>query len=329
MDRIRDLCVRILGRDGDLKAAAVLAAVLLFHAIHPKVVATAVLDVPVEAISDNPRCLVTGVSPETVKVTVRGAADAVAALAGADVSVRAVSSNTNFLSRETVSLDSSSISDFGRMAVVSVVPAQVEVSLDRLGNWVTTNYVAQPRLVGQPLQSHAAVVMPTSLEVKAFGSMKQLEEFSRKGIRLPTSSIDVEGKTQSFAAVVDIKIPPDSGITSLSPSNFMVTVELTPIRLRNQDGGTASAPTMLSKEEAEAMASAPEPDATATAGADQQLAPSAPGAEEKSAPQEPVQIGELLTPEEKKEAAAGGGAIGASDADAAISPSLDAPVQEP
>lgn len=303
---------RLLGPDGDLKIWALAVAFLLFQAIHPKVTATAVFDVPVTPVSDNARCLATGVEPETVKVTVRGPADAVASLGGANISVRAVSSNPEFLSRETVPLEPPVLSGSGRVRVVSVWPSKAEVRLDRLGNWVTTNYVAQPRLEGQPLQSHAAVIMPTDLEVKAFGSIKQLEEFSRKGIRLPTSSIDVEGKTQTFSANVEIKIPPDSGITSLSPSNFTVTVELTPIRLRNIDGGTASTPTVLSQEEAEAMKAAPAHEGqeaapgTPVGPVGPASTPSAARGNETpdGATPAPALAGELLTPEEKEAAAA-------------------------
>lgn len=295
LGRLRALAVRAFGRDGDLKVLALFAAFLLFQAVRPAVNKSASFMVPVSVASENPLCTVTGVDPAEVAVTLVGPQEALAALNQAGLAFSLVSRNPDFRARESVPLRAEDLSGAGRLRVAGVSPASAVVSFDRLGNWITTNYVATPRLVGSPLQSTARVVMPAALEVRAFGSMTRLEEFSRKGILLPTSPVDVEGKTQTFQTNVDIRIPPDSGITSLSPSNFPVTVEITPVQVRRPQGGAAAAPTLISEKEAAAAAAAEAPE------------------EEPAAPPEPEEPGEpedLLTPEEKQ-------ARAAADSDAA------------
>lgn len=253
--RISEFLVHRLGADGDLKVLALLVALLLFMEITPRVYKSATYEVPVSVVSENALCIVTGSDPASASVTLYGDANAFDELDPKTLAIRLRSKNEDFKSRETIAMDASSVTGaIGRLRVTSVSPAAAVVSLDLLGNWVTTNFVYKPRLVGAPLQSTAQVIMPENLAVTAFGSIKKLEEFSKKGIMLPTSPIDVEGKTQTFQTMVDIIIPADSGITALDPSSFQVTVKFTPVKSRGNPGGTASAPQKISLEDAAAAA---------------------------------------------------------------------------
>ena len=89
-----------------------------------------------------------------------------------------------------------------------------------------TGRIATPRLEGVPVQGSASVEMPTNLTVLVQGSKSKMEAFREKKILLPTSPINVEGKTESFDATVAILPPPDSGITKVEPATVTVHVDV-------------------------------------------------------------------------------------------------------
>lgn len=232
---VRDAAVRLLGPNGDLKALSLVLAALLFYAIRPNVSRTETFSVPVLVRTTNPLCTVVGVEPADVAVTLRGPIEDLARFSADDISITLVTENLDNIAAEDIDIAPGDIagapnSPLGRrrLRVVGVSPSRVQAVYDRLMRWAPTNFVATPRLVGTPLESNAEVVMPSNLVVSVLGEGELLKEFSGKGIKLPTASIDVEGRTKSFDTLVPIRIPADSGIISITPSNFLATVRITP-----------------------------------------------------------------------------------------------------
>ena len=117
-----------------------------------------------------------------------------------------------------------------------------------------------------------------SVTVTVYGSVKRLGAFSAKGIRLPTDPVDVEGKTESFDAVVAIRPPEDSGITSVEPAEVKAHVEIRTHAAIDAGDIHVSAPILLKPEDVEPKPSDAKP-AGPEAPADAAEAPAAPAEE--------------------------------------------------
>ena len=255
---------RLLGRDGDLKVLAVLAAVVVYILVEPLSAGIErQFSVPVRVMPAGRTTAVVGVTPSMASVTLRGRTDDFTAFNSDDLCVE-LRPTTNQLS---------TVADVDPLNVTNKLSAVLRVGLqdvkgvpDRFRivgistNSVTVDYdymskmpvfLARPRTVGAPVQGTAVASFPTNLSLTAFGSVKKLSAFGAKRILLPTDAIDVEGKTESFDAVVEIRPPEDSGITSVVPSNVTVHVE---IRTRAAIGAGdihVSAPILLKSEDVE------------------------------------------------------------------------------
>ena len=211
---------RLLGHDGDLKVLAVLAALVVYGLVEP--VSAGIertFSVPVRVLPAGGTTAVVGVSPLAVSVTLRGGAEDFTAFDPDALRIELHPAPEENALSDVLAVGPANVTNvLDRLRVVGVSPASVTVEYDYLSMIVTTNFVAKPRLAGHPVQGIASVSLPTNLAVTVYGSVKKLGAFSAKGIRLPTDAIDVEGKTESFDAVVAIRPPEDSGITSVEPS---------------------------------------------------------------------------------------------------------------
>ena len=114
-----------------------------------------------------------------------------------------------------------------RLRVVGISTNAVRVSYDNLRAWtITEKNLALPQIEGAPLQGIATVSVVPDQSFTISGSEKRAGEFIGKGIRLPLDAVSVEGKIDGFEAAVPIRIPAESGITSVAPSNALVRVTI-------------------------------------------------------------------------------------------------------
>lgn len=275
---------RLLGRDGDLKVLAVLAALVVYALVEPLSAGIErTVSVPVRVLPEGKTTAVVGVTPSAVAVTLRGNAEGFTAFDADALRVELRPAPEEGALSETLFVGAKDVTNvLDRLRVVDVSPTSVAVEYDFMSMMVTTNFVARPRLLGRPIQGVASVSLPTNLAVTVYGSVKKLGAFSAKGIRLPTDAIDVDGKTESFDTVVAIRPPEDSGITRVEPSEVAAHVEIRTRAAIDADDIHVSAPILLKTEDAEpkpAEVRSAAPDAPAPAGE----SPSAQGGEPSAA----------------------------------------------
>ena len=270
---------RALGRDGDLKVLAVLAAFVVYALVEPiSAGIERTVSVPVRVLPEGGTTAVVGVTPSAVAVTLRGNAAGFTAFDADALRVELRPEPAEGALSDQLSVGPKDVTNvLDRLRVVAVSPASVAVEYDFMSKMVTTNFVARPRLLGRPIQAVASVSLPTNLAVTVYGSVKKLGAFAAKGIRLPTDSIDVEGKTESFDTVVAIRPPEDSGITSVEPSEVTAHVEIRTRAAIDADDIHVSAPILLKSDDAE-----PKPSDARPAGPDASL----PAGEPPSGPNE-------------------------------------------
>ena len=255
---------RLLGRDGDLKVLAVIVAILVYGLVEPLSAGIErKFSVPVRVLPESGMTAVVGVAPTMASVMLRGRAEDFTAFDQDALRVE-LRPTTNQLSivadvdplnatNELSAVLGVGLQDVkgvpDRLRIVGVLPDSVKVDYDYMSKMPVC--LARPRTVGAPVQGTAVASFPTNLSLTAFGSVKKLSAFGAKRILLPTDAIDVEGKTESFDAVVAIRPPEDSGITSVEPSEVTVHVE---IRTRAAIGAGdihVSAPILLKPEDIE------------------------------------------------------------------------------
>ena len=227
-DRVRNGLRRRLGPNGDLMALSVLLALVLIRLIRPIAVGERTFSVPVSVASTSPSSTVVGVAPASVTVTLRGPVKTLEAFYGPGLSLPLSSANTGRHRSETLPFgarDLRGVDD--RLRVVGISTNAVRVSYDNLRAWtITEKNLALPQIEGAPLQGIATVSVVPDQSFTISGSEKRAGEFIGKGIRLPLDAVSVEGKIDGFEAAVPIRIPAESGITSVAPSNALVRVTI-------------------------------------------------------------------------------------------------------
>jgi hypothetical protein len=228
LERFQSFCVRALGPNGDLKVLSVLLAALLFFLIRPFAVGnTKTFSVPVRVSSSNPYVTVVDFAPKTASVTLRGPRNKIDSFDPSQLALEIEEAFPDTEGRVFRPLGARALRGEGDLNFLSCPVDVVRVELDYTAKWETTNLVALPQLVGRPVEGGTATVRladPVSVVVK--GSIRKLNEFRDAGLLLPTEPVDVEGKTKSFSETVAIKIPADSGITSVEPAAVLAYVDI-------------------------------------------------------------------------------------------------------
>ena len=259
------LARRCLGPNGDLKVLAVLGAAVVYGLVEPLSAGIErTVSVPVRVLPESGMTAVLGVTPAAVSVTLRGDAEDFTAF-DADALRVELRPSTNLLSivtdvdPQSVTNDLSAVLAVGpqdvagvldKLRIASVSPSSVAVEYDYMSKMPV--HLAKPKTSGIPAQEGTAVAsFPTNLSLTAFGSVKKLSAFGAKRIRLQTDEIDVEGKTESFDAIVAVVPPPDSGIERVEPAEVPVHVEIL-IRAAADAGDIdVATPVLLTLEDAE------------------------------------------------------------------------------
>ena len=228
LERLQALCVRAFGPNGDLKVLSALLAALLFFLIRPFAVGnTKTFSVPVRVSSSNPYVTVVDFAPKTASVTLRGPRNKIDSFDPSQLALEIEEAFPDTEGRVFRPLGARALRGEGDLNFLSCPVDVVRVELDYTAKWETTNLVALPQLVGRPVEGGTATVRladPVSVVVK--GSIRKLNEFRDAGLLLPTEPVDVEGKTKSFSETVAIKIPADSGITSVEPAAVLAYVDI-------------------------------------------------------------------------------------------------------
>lgn len=265
--RLREPCVRVLGENGDLKVLAVLLAALLYFLIRPFAAdSTKTFSVPVRIVSSNSAVTVVDYAPRTVSVTLHGRQNQINSFDPAQLAMEleeafpeeevetAFADDEGYIRRPIVPR---MLRGNGDLRFLSCQADAVRIQVDYTGKWETENLVAVPALVGRPVEGGTATVRlddPVAVVVK--GSIRRLNDFRDRGLLLPTEPVDVEGKTTSFSQEVAIKIPADSGITSVEPAAVTAWIDIA-IAVTNR---TETAAPVLLKDAEPPPASGPEPD---------------------------------------------------------------------
>ena len=232
------LACRCLGPDGDLKVLAVVAAAIVYGLVvafevpsEPKDERT--FPVPVRVLSQNASSAVLGPDPAFVDVTLRGPEKELAAFAADALSVELRALPRKDVLSEKLSVRKKNVRNVPKaFRIRTIEPAKVTVEYDPMSTSQATDVIARPRLLGLEKLRGSARISDESLdeiaglEVTIYGSMKKLNAFSEKRIRLPTDPIDVEGKTADFETVVAIRPPEDLGIAKVEPDRIKVRVEI-------------------------------------------------------------------------------------------------------
>ena len=227
-DRVRNGLRRRLGPNGDLMVLSVLIAIVLIRLIRPIAVGERTFSVPVSVASTSPSSTVVGVSPASVIVTLRGPVKSLEAFYGPGLSLPLSSANPGRHRSETLPFEAGDLRGVDdRLRVVGMSTNAVRVSYDNLRAWtITEKNLAPPQIEGAPLEGVATASVAPGQTFTISGSEKRTGEFVQKGIRLPLEPISVEGKIDGFEAAVPIRIPAESGITSVAPSNALVRVTI-------------------------------------------------------------------------------------------------------
>lgn len=222
-------CRRVFGPNGDLKVLAVVVSALLIALVHQRVVSVLqerTYTVPVSVKSENDLFAVFSFEPEAAQISLRGTQDQFATFDPARLAVEIPAKNAKGAGRERLKIRGSNILGSGDLKIVDVEPKAVDVHYDPMFTWDMVDRVAPPKLEGAPVQGDATVEMKTNLTVVVHGSKSKILAFREKKILLPTSPVNVDGKTESFDATVAIMVPPDSGITKVEPATVQVRVNV-------------------------------------------------------------------------------------------------------
>jgi hypothetical protein len=231
------LACRCLGPNGDLKVLAVVAAAVIYGLVARQIPADRKIErsfpVQVKVISQTDSSAVLGVRPAFVDVTLRGAEKDLAAFSPDALFVELRASPRKDVLSEELSVRGKYVRNVpAPFRIRAVAPAKVTVEYDPMSASRATDVIARPQLLGLDKLRGTARISDDSLAeiagcvVTIYGSMKRLNAFSEKRIRLPTDPIDVEGKTADFEAVVAIRPPEDLGITKVEPDRIRVRVEI-------------------------------------------------------------------------------------------------------
>lgn len=228
LERLRAGCRRRLGQNGDLKVLSAVLAAFLFFLIRPFAVGnTKTFTVPVRVASGNEKVSILDYSPKSASVTLRGPRTAIDSF---DPTQLAMEIREEFPQGEGVvsrPAGAASLVGRGSLRFQSCSVDQIRIELDYTATWNTTNMVAVPAVAGRPVEGGTATVRlgePVVVVVK--GPIRKINEFRDAGLLLPTEPVDVEGKTKSFETPVAIKIPADSGITSVEPGFVHALVDI-------------------------------------------------------------------------------------------------------
>lgn len=235
-DTAAQLFDKTLGHNGGLKTVSFLLALLIILGVHQQSFGQKKdYRVPLHIQNQNSKTVIVSTSPKTVRIWLRGSKDEIDRFDETALSLEQNFSPVPNCASEgcshidTVKLSPKSIKGLGNLRVDSIIPEEITVTYEHMAKLVTTNIVKLPVLRGKPLQATASVSLPTPLVVTFFGPYSKLSDFGKKGLFIPTSEIDVDGKTESFTQMVRLLIPSDSGILSADPS--IVTASVT---IKNQ-----------------------------------------------------------------------------------------------
>ncbi len=227
--RLQAFFVRAFGPNGDLKALAVLLAAILFFAIRPSAVGNVkTFDaVPVRVSSSNPYVTVVDYFPKTTSVTLRGPRAKIDSFDRTQLAMEIEEAFPDTEGRVFRPLGAATLAGEEPLKFLSCPTDVVRVELDYTGAWETTDLVAVPALSGRPVEGGTATVrLDEGVAVVVKGSIRKLNAFRDTGLLLPTEPVDVEGKIASFDVPVAIKIPADSGITSVEPQTVLAHVDI-------------------------------------------------------------------------------------------------------
>jgi hypothetical protein len=232
------LACRCFGPNGDLKVLAVVAAAVVYglvvaREVPPDDKAERTISVPVRVLSKNASSVALGTDPAFVDVTLRGPEKDLAAFVADAVFVELRASPRKDVLSEDLSVRRKDVRNVpAAFRIRTIAPAKVTAEYDPMSTSRATDVIARPQLLGLEKLRGSARISDESLdaiagcEVTIYGSMKRLNAFSEKRIRLPTDPIDVEGKTADFETVVAIRPPEDLGITKVEPDRIRIRVEI-------------------------------------------------------------------------------------------------------
>lgn len=172
-------------------------------------------------------------------VTERGLTGTVEDLSRVDVEIRGTKASLDSLSdgklafvlkpkgaagdRVRMRLEERMLEGKGRLRVTSIMPPEVNVLITHERRVELP--VMPPMIVGKPLHGQAKLQYDTQ-HAEVFGDGAYLDKMVADGVTLQTETIDVEGRSKSFAATVKIDMPITTAVREIRPSEITVQVNI-------------------------------------------------------------------------------------------------------
>ncbi len=211
-------------KNGYWKLLSLVIAVLIHFSIRSEISHLRVVTIPVETDFDagSMGAAIESVEPRAVQITLRGSYSEVNKLDSAQMScvVRPKQKTSSLLDTVTVKIRTSSLRGVRGVRVVAIEPNVAVVKFDVP---MSLNMaVAPPVLLGKARGRVELVYDQTNAVVK--GSRRVLSPLDVDTVRVQTDAIDVEGRSQSFAARVRLYPPGDAVNAVVDPSDMVVNV---------------------------------------------------------------------------------------------------------
>lgn len=235
---------RYLGFNGDLKVLASVIALVVFSLIRTTIGNPETYTAPVHATIDAKGVAILRYSPSEVEIELKGSADDIRSFDQTQLKVEVKIDSAPKGKIANVTLMRGNIVGAGKLRVGKITPAEIRVEYDQ--EFEIKMMVKEPELLGKPLQGEASVRL-ISNEVKVTGPESQLQKLIAKSVLIPTDSIDVTGKTQSFIKRVKVLPPDDSGISQVKPMELEARVDITIVPPTESIYTNAPTPTVTSR----------------------------------------------------------------------------------
>ncbi len=222
--RTQDFMQRYLGFNGDLKVLALVIAFVVFGLIRTTIGHPEIYTAPVRVTINAEGVAILRYSPSEVEIELKGSADDIRSFDRTQLKVEVKIDSAPKEKIANVTLVRRNIVGSGKLRVGKITPDEIRVEYDQ--EFEMTMRVKEPELLGKPLQGEASVRL-ISNEIKVTGPESQLQKLIEKSVLIPTESIDVTGKTQSFIKRIKVLPPNDSGISQVKPMELEARVDIT------------------------------------------------------------------------------------------------------
>ncbi len=211
--------------DWKYMAGSLFAAILVFSFLHRQVLDTRTYHIAVEPVAIEGEDTISAVSPQIVKVTLRGTRDSLQ-IDPTQYRIR-VRPKKGQSTKEDLELrlrrsmfgavdDPRRGLPDGFVSIVSFEPDSVTISFDREDSYNAP--VDPPKLIGIPLVTNAVASVDmasfSNRTVRVRGPSEQIQKLRESNYHVSVEPIDVSKNSRTFERYVRVSIPPDLGVVA-------------------------------------------------------------------------------------------------------------------